>query len=192
MSNDPQTNDAQTLPNAILRAFAEPEPEAVFVALLPALCEVLNVDRCFLLLRNPDTRIHRVICWRRDPNLPDTSTDGWQPEDEWEKDDPMFAAALATQPSIFIEDIETASPDRLNRDFERQYLGHRALVHAHVCQNQQLWGILQPAVFGHPRMWSKADRETIDRVVEMLIPIVVESVKAAAPQAINSSDVKKF
>lgn len=179
MSNHPQTNDAQTLPDAILQALTESEPEMVFAALLPALGDVLAVDRCFLLVRHPDTRIHRVTCWRRDPSLPDASTDGWQPEEEWEKDDPMFAAALATQPSIYIEDIETASPDRLNRDFERENLGHRALVHAHICQDQQLWGILQPAVFGHPRAWSEADRRTIDQVVERLVPIVVSFVKAS-------------
>lgn len=181
MTRDIHTNNPphhpQTLPDRILRAFAEPEPEAIFAALLPALGEVLRVDRCFLLLRNPDTRMHRVICWRRDLSLPDTSTEGWQPEEEWEKDDPMFAAALATQPSIFIEDIETASPDRLNREFERQNLGHRALVHAHVCYQQQLWGILQPAVFGQPRVWSEADRQTIEQVVQKLVSIVVKSVK---------------
>lgn len=165
------------LPGSILDAFGKSELGAVFEALLPALGAVLGVDRCFLLLRDPETRLHRVICWRRDLNLPDTSTDGWQPEEEWEKDDPMFAAALATRPSIFIEDIETASPDQLNREFERQFLGHRALVHAHICQEGKLWGILQPAVFGQPRHWTQADRQTIDQVVEKLVPLVVTSVK---------------
>lgn len=179
MSHNTQSDRPQPLPETIQLALAQTDTEAAFADLLPALGDVLNVDRCFLLLRHPDSRIHRVICWRRDPNLPDTSTDGWQPEQEWEKDDPMFAAALATQPSIFVEDIETASPDLLNRDFERQFLGHRALVHAHICYQGQLWGILQPAVFGQPRIWTEIDRRTTDQTVEALVPLVVESVRGA-------------
>ena len=58
--------------------------------------------------------------------MPDTSTDDWEREQEWEKEDPLFAAALRTEPSIFVEDIETASPTLLNLEFERKYLKHRA------------------------------------------------------------------
>lgn len=52
------------------------EPEALFQALLPVVCQVLQADRCFLHLRNPATRIHRNICWRTRPDLPDVSTNG--------------------------------------------------------------------------------------------------------------------
>ena len=90
----------------------------------------------------------------------------------------MFAAALRAENSIFVEDIETASPSILNREFERTNLGHRALVHAHLRQDGLLWGILQPAVFGQLRVWTEDDRLLIEQVVEKLTPIVVGYVKA--------------
>lgn len=169
-----------TLPQAlqdILRLHHQ--PEALFADLLPALCDVLQTDRCFLEVRNPQTRMHQNICWRRSPELPDTSTQGWQPEQEWEKEDPMFAAALRNEKSIFVEDVETAAPTVLNREFERKYFGHRALVHAHICQDGQLWGILQPCIFGQPRVWSQFDRAVINQLTDALTPSVIHYVQTA-------------
>lgn len=154
------------------------EPEHLFVNVLPAVCEVLATDRCFLHVRDPLTRMHRVFCWRRSPEMPDVGTPGWQKEQEWEKADPMFAAALRTAPPVFVEDIETAGSEVLNLEFERTNLGHRALVHAHLGQDQQLWGILQPCVFGSPRTWTQADREIIADVMGRLTPIVIDYVKS--------------
>lgn len=169
-----------TLPPALQEVFRfHDQPESLFAALLPALCDTLQTDRCFLEVRNPHTRMHQNICWRRYLELPDTSTNGWQPEQEWEKADPLFAAALRTEDSIFVEDVETAAPTVLNREFERQYFGHRALIHAHICQNQQLWGILQPCIFGKPRIWSNFDRAVIHQLTEALTPIVVSYVQVA-------------
>lgn len=166
-------------PETLARIFTtHSDPEATFTALLPALCEVLQTDRCFLLVRNPATRLYQNLCWRRSPDLPDTSTNGWELEEEWEREDPMFAAALRTDPSIFVEDIETASPNILNVEFERN-MGHRALVHAHIAQDKQLWGILQPAVFGRPRTWSEFDRLVIAQTIDKLRPLVIGYVKAA-------------
>lgn len=166
------------LPPILETVFAQPNPELLFRDLLPALCQVLQVDRCFLHLRHPATRLHQNLCWRQNPDLPDTSTKGWEPEQAWEKEDPMFAAALRAEDSIFVEDVETASPSVLNREFERTNLGHRALVHAHLRQNGLLWGILQPAVFDQPRVWHEDDRSLIEQVVERLTPIVVRYVEA--------------
>lgn len=98
-------------------------------------------------------------------------------EQEWEREDPMFAAALATKPSIFVEDIETAPPDVLSRDFERNCMKHRSLVHAHIAQDGQLWGILQPCLFEQPRSWSEFDRSVIHGLVDRLRPIVVKYVQ---------------
>ena len=39
------------------------------------------------------------------------------------KEDPLFAAALRTEPSIFVEDVETASPEIVNLAFEQQTFG---------------------------------------------------------------------
>jgi hypothetical protein len=162
------------LPPELEAVFAtHSEPEAVFVALLPQICEVLQTDRCFLQVRQPEKRLYRIFCWRRSPQFPDLATATWQPEEPWEKEDPMFAAALRADPSIFIEDVETAGSEVLDVDFELKNFGHRALIHAHICQNGVLHGILQPCLFGHPRVWSEGDRATIAQVIDRVKPFVV-------------------
>jgi GAF domain-containing protein len=164
----------KTLPSSLEALFAaDHEPEALFEALLPLLCDILKTDRCFLEVRKPSERLYRVFCWRRSSEFPDMTTNGWQREQPWEEEDPLFAASLRAEPSIYVEDVETAPPDVLNLEFERKYFGHRALVHAHICQDGVLHGILQPCVFGHPRVWSPFDRAVIDQVTERLRPTVV-------------------
>jgi GAF domain-containing protein len=162
------------LPPKLADVFAKhQQPEALFTALLPKVCEVLQTDRCFLQVRNPDLRLSRIFCWRRCPAFPDVSTATWQPEEPWEDRDPMFAAALRADPSIFVEDVETAGSEVLNLDFERETFGHRALIHAHICQEGKLWGILQPCIFGHPRVWSSEDRAIVAKIIERVRSSVV-------------------
>lgn len=168
-----------SLPAALEEIFAAySNPEILFPKLLKAIGEVIQCDRCFLLVRHPQTRIYRNFCWRRSLDLPNTETDAWQSEEEWEKEDPMFAAALRTVPPIFVSDIETAPPEVLNVEFERNSLGHRALVHAHIVDDGQLWGILQPCMFGQPREWTQSDRALISTVIERLRQPVVDYVKS--------------
>ena len=172
----------QALPDVLETILAtSSEPDAVFSALLPALCEVLQCDRCFLYLRNPHTSIGRTpYCWLRSPQYPDVSTTEWVKEPEsLSKEDPLFAAALRTDASVFVEDVETASPEVVNRDFEAENFGHRALVHAHLCQEGSLWGVLQPCVFGQPRVWSEFDHFVMTQVTEKITPLAVTYVKAA-------------
>ncbi|HEY9653283.1 MAG TPA: GAF domain-containing protein, partial [Coleofasciculaceae cyanobacterium] len=85
------------------------EPDAILSALLPALGEVLQCDRCFIYLRNPDNKLGKVpFCWRRSPEYPDVTTTEWEKEPEsLPTEDPLFAAALRTEASIFVEDVET-------------------------------------------------------------------------------------
>ena len=156
------------------------EPESFFDLLLPAVCQELQTDRCFLHLRQPQTRLYRVFCWRRHDEFPDLTTEGWQTEESWELDDPMFAAAMRCAPPIFVEDIETAGPDVLNVEFERQYLGHRALIHAHICNDGMLYGILQPCLFGETRVWGEADQRLVNSLLQRLAPIVVDYVATAS------------
>jgi len=174
------------------------EPDAVFSALLPALGEVLQCDRvneaapqelagrpsvhrCFLYLRNPQTKIGKIaFCWRRSDQYPDVTDSDWKEEPEsLPNEAPLFAAALRTEESIFVEDVETASPEVVNRDFEQKNFGHRALIHAHLCQDGLLWGILQPCVFGQPRVWTEFDRSVIAQLVKKITPLAVAYVKAA-------------
>lgn len=156
-------------------------PAALFSALMPLLCEELQCDRCFLYLRNPQTRMGKVpFCHVRNPQAPHLTDPDWKPEPEGlPEEDPMFAAALRTAASIFVEDVETAGPDILNRDFERENFGHRALIHCHLCQDGQLWGVLQPSVFGQSRVWTERDRTLIAHVETRIAPLAVAYVKSA-------------
>ncbi|MBW4485946.1 MAG: GAF domain-containing protein [Tildeniella torsiva UHER 1998/13D] len=151
--------------------------------LLATLGQQLQCDRVFLYLRSPWSTLGRVpFCWRSRPSVPLVYDPNWKPEyAALAKDDPMFAAALNTQPSIFVEDVETASPSVLNRDFEQDTFGHRALIHAHLCSGQKLWGILQACVFDAPREWSWSDRQLIEQAVSWLTPFAIDYVSAHAP-----------
>ncbi len=158
--------------------------DAVFSALLPALGEVLNCDRVFLYLRNPETKTGKAAyCWCRNSNYPDVTTVEWKKEPEsLGEEDPLFAAALRAEPSIFVEDVETANPEVVNKDFEAKEFGHRALIHAHLCVDGLLWGVLQPCIFDRPRVWTDFDRQVIAAVTEKISPLAVAFVKGAQPK----------
>ena len=158
-----------------------PTPTALFEALMPAVGTYLACDRCFLYLRQPNLSMGRVpFCWVRTAEIPVVYDEDWKLDPPSLPDrDPMFAAALRTEPSIVIEDVETASPDILNQQFERESFGHRALIHAHLCHEGQLWGVLQPSVFGRPKQWTSVEQATIEQVVQAIIPSAVAYVQAA-------------
>jgi GAF domain-containing protein len=147
------------LPEPIDKVFTQAQtPEQLFTNLMPAVGELLTADRCFLYLRNPQTRLGRVpFCWRRTADIPLIYNDSWNLEPETlTSEDPMFAAAVRAAPSIFIEDIKTTSDRILSRQFEAENFGHRALIHAHLIYKNQLWGVLQPCIFDRPRNWTPA------------------------------------
>lgn len=166
----------QILPQIIEQILSDSKTaDAVFSALLPALGEVLNCDRVFLYLRNPETQTGRTpYCWCRNSNYPDVSGAQWKQEPEsLAQEDPLFAAALRAQPSIFVEDVETANPEVVNKDFEAKEFGHRALIHAHLCVDGLLWGVLQPCIFDRPRVWTEFERQVIAAVTEKISPLAV-------------------
>jgi GAF domain-containing protein len=155
-----------------------PTPETMFTALMPAIGEFLQVDRCFLYLRDPQTSLGKVpFCWCRTSAISTIYNHHWSLEPELlASADPMFAAALRTEPTIFIEDVNTTSDRILSRQFERENFGHRALIHAHLCQDDRLWGVLQPCIFARSRKWTQIERQTIERIVKLIIPIAVQYV----------------
>ncbi|WP_368041782.1 GAF domain-containing protein [Nostoc sp. TCL240-02] len=138
--------------NNILESYQA--PDTLFSELLAAVGNFLQSDRCFLCLHNPQNNFIRVaFCWIRTPDIPTVYNEDWAAlPPSLADEDPMFAAALRAEPSIFVEDVETADPQVLNREFEQKNFGHSALIHAHIRQDGQLWGILQPCIFGHPRI----------------------------------------
>ena len=157
---------------AILRSQAPPED--VFTALLPLLGEILQCDRCFLYLRNPDNQLGKVpFYWRRNLDIPEILDADWKLEPKSLDQDPLFTAALQAKPSVYVEDVETADPQIVNRTFERENFGHRALIHAHLRQDGRLWGILQPCIFGHPRTWSASDRAVMTEVEQAITPLAI-------------------
>ncbi len=137
--------------------------------------EILNVDRCVLWARDPSReRCRAAFVWRRNDSIPgDYFQMKWIEENSFVNDDPLYQAALACRPSIYITDIELASPEILNRKFEDLYFGHRAFIHGHIIQDGQLWGTLEPCVFNHPRQWTKDERIFI----ESLLPLLANHVK---------------
>ncbi|MBH8576220.1 hypothetical protein I8752_25155 [Nostocaceae cyanobacterium CENA369] len=58
-------------------------------------------------------------CWRRNEDIPDVRGANWKLEPEWlAQEDPSFAAALRTAPSIYVEDVEFCSdPQQILRCF---------------------------------------------------------------------------
>lgn len=162
---------------AILKS--EAAPDDIFAALLPALGEILQCDRCFFYLRNPQTQLGKVpFCWRRNLDIPNIFDADWQLEPKSLDQDPLFTAALKAEPSIYVEDVETADPQLVNRAFERENFGHRALIHAHLRQDGLLWGILQPCIFGLPRIWTASDRAVMTEVEQAITPLAIAYVTA--------------
>jgi GAF domain-containing protein len=166
---------------AVLLATDEPAGQRLQSA-LELLGPYLRADRCFLYVRDPQQGRGRIaFVWRLDEAVPDPRHDWQDDTGDLPKKDPLFRAALACQPSVFVDDVLEAGPGVLNQEFERRTFGHRALVHAHITQQGQLWGILQPCVFGHPHHWTAAERDGLNAAVPLLLPVVQEYVRGLGP-----------
>ncbi|RAJ93048.1 GAF domain-containing protein [Larkinella arboricola] len=138
--------------------------------------KALNADRCFLYVRQPEqARGRTAFCWRKHEGIPDKNTiqPHWQPDtEELPKEDPLIRAALAMKPSVYVDDVDRADPQVLNRQFERETFGHRALIHGHIQRQGHLWGILQPCMFGSPRHWTEEEKEQIEAILPCLQPVI--------------------
>lgn len=143
----------------------------------------LHADRCFLYVRQPDLgRGRTAFCWRKNEHVPDKNTiqPNWQPDtDALPAEDPLIRAGLAMKPSVYVDDVDTAGPEVLNRKFEQETFGHRALIHAHIQQDNKLWGILQPCMFGHPRHWTDDEKRQIEAILPRLQPVIAAFVAAS-------------
>ncbi|WP_461062783.1 GAF domain-containing protein [Spirosoma horti] len=136
----------------------------------------LDADRCFLYVRQPEQKRGRTaFYWRRSQEIPDKNIiqPTWQPDtDELPTEDPLIRAGLAMKPSVYVDDVELAGPDVLNQQFERETFGHRALIHAHIQRDNQLWGILQPCMFGRARHWTEEEKAQIEAILPQLQPLI--------------------
>jgi GAF domain-containing protein len=139
----------------------------------------LRADRCFLYVRDPAQERGRIaFVWRLDEAVPDPRHDWQDDTGDLPRKDPLFRAALAARPSVYVDDVTEAGPEVLNQEFERRTFGHRALVHAHITDHGQLWGILQPCVFGHPRHWTAAERDYLEAAVPLFRRVIQEYMRA--------------
>ncbi len=157
------------------------KPDRILAEITQAIAIILQVDRCFLYVRDPESRYGQAaFCYCRNPDVEDVSSNEWELEkpEDLEAKDPMFAAALNCKPSIYVEDVETADPDIVNSEFEAEAFGHRALIHGHLCESDQLWGIWQPCVFDRPRHWTAGDKEIMETIVSRATPLVKQYVLA--------------
>ncbi|XHX77898.1 MAG: GAF domain-containing protein [Stenomitos frigidus ULC029] len=137
------------------------EPDELFPALMPALGAVLPCDRCFLYLREPIKNQGIIThCWARDGRAAEWLGADWL-EGANAPPDPLMTIALQTPIAVFVEDIETAGSEVVDRAYERETFQHRALVHAPIYLNDALIGILECSVFDTPRVWSEDDRQLI-------------------------------
>lgn len=171
----------ETLPAAIDDLLAQNLPPAETLDQVVQLVgTVVNAERCFLYVRQPDQQRGRIaFCWRKDETIPDVIQPDWQPDTtDLPREDPLFRAAIEGRPSVYVDDVETAGPDVLNREYERKTFGHRALIHAHIQQDGQLWGILQPCQFIGPRAWTEIEKGHLEAVLPRLQPIIASYVSS--------------
>lgn len=150
------------LPDVLMQLFeGEVQPEGLFTALMPALGSVLPCDRCFLYLREPTKGQGTIThCWARDGRAAEWIGADWL-EDPDAPQDPLMTIALRTPVAVFVEDIETAGSDVIDRAYEREKFQHRALVHAPLYHDDALIGILECSMFETPRVWTEGDRQLI-------------------------------
>ncbi len=159
-------------------------PDALLGALMAALCEALDCDRCALFLRDPRSRLSRMThVWQRRPEyaLAREGSDWREESASLVEDDPMFAEALRNPAALYIEDVLSADPALVNGPYEVEHFGHRALVHAPLYHDGLMYGILEPCVMGAPRAWSDADRAIVTEVQERVAPAAAAYVAANCP-----------
>jgi GAF domain-containing protein len=165
---------------ALRNALSQPDPADALNQALALIGPHLRADRCFLYVRDPARQRGRIaLVWRLDEAVPDPRHDWQDDTGALPRQDPLFRAALAAEPTVYVDDVEAAGPEVLNREFERRTFGHRALIHAPVLDAQgQLWGILQPCVFDHPRHWTGAERAYVEAALPLLLPVVQTYMRA--------------
>lgn len=159
------------LPDSITAVLQDnQDPDAVFTALMPAVVDILQCDRCFLFIRDPQRqRIRITHGYSRESRWPTMVQSDWSQESpELNANDPLTLSAYESPEAHFIEDIETASQGTLDINLERSVFGHRALVHAPIYYDEEFYGVLEPCVFETPRQWTEDDRTLIQGLQQAL------------------------
>jgi GAF domain-containing protein len=167
--------NSESLSEKIIHILAQRQPpEITLNRVVEQVGTALDADRCFLYLRQPHLQRGRVaMCWRKNITIPDALQPDWREDTDGLPDkDPLFRAAITLKPSVYVDDVETAGPDVLNQQFEAENFGHRALIHAHITGDGQLWAVLQPCLFNQPRHWTDDEKTQIEAILPMLQPVI--------------------
>jgi GAF domain-containing protein len=155
--------------------------DSVLTALMPALCQALDCDRCVLFPRNPATGCWAMTHgWQRRPEfaLDQPMNDWGLPADDEAELDPMYAQALVSAEALFIEDVRAESPDVVNAAFEEERYGNRSLAHAPIYllergqSAESYYGLIEPCTVGRPHAWTETRRRLVRRVQELIAPVV--------------------
>ena len=148
--------------------------------LLTAMTSLLQCDRCYLYIRDPELLIGQILhCYRTGAEIPDVKDDRPHSESLYlAEKDPLFAAALQCEKNIYIDDLTEIS-DRQDDIifFQNNYRGQKSLIQAHICSNNELWGILQFSQFKYYRPWTQFDRNLVTTVIDRIAPLVSVYVK---------------
>ena len=140
--------------------------------------ETLDVDRCFIYVRQPDQERGRIaFCWRKDGQIDKVFQPEWQPDTtDLPQEDPLFRSALDSTKVVCVDDVKTAGPGVLNEAFEHKTFGHRALIHAPIHGGGKLWGIMEPCVFEQIRHWTNDEKAQIEAILPKLQPVIADFV----------------
>ena len=156
------------------------ETTTIFNGLMVAMVELLQCDRCFLYLRDPQLQMGQILhCHCVHPEIPNLRDS--QPYLEpiyLAAKNPLFAAALQCERNVFLDRIDSVSSYKSDFDFFQQnYEGQKSLIQAHICSQNELWGIFQASQFKRSRPWTKFDRDLTITVIDRITPLVTMHVK---------------
>ena len=152
----------------------------LFDRLMVAMVELLECDRCYLYVRDPELLVGQILhCHCVDSSIPNLKNCNPHSESLYVAEkDPLFAAALQCERPIFIDRLDSISNSDRDIEFFRQYYREqKSLIQAHICSQDRLWGILQASQFNRSRPWTKFDRTVIYTVLDRISRSVTVYVK---------------
>ena len=158
--------------------------EQLLSQLLPVLGNLLKCDCCFLYLRHPQHRFGKIShYWATSDQYASIVEPDWHSEPEALLDSPLFEAAIATEHSVFVENVDTEYTNL--RKIDPFIRTEQSIAQGHIIKQDQLWGILRVCIFERTRNWMQFDRSLIIHSIQRLQPTVINYMEAAARQPEN-------
>lgn len=164
------------------------EATTIFNSLMVAMVELLQCDRCLLYLRDPLLKMGQILhCHCVHPEIPNLQDSKPYLEPVYlAAKNPLFAAALQCERNIFLNRIDSVSFNQSDFDFfQKKYEGQQSLIQAHICSQNELWGIFQASQFKRPRPWTKFDRDLTTTIVDKITPLATMHVKRKLRQTMQ-------